>query len=88
MAKTEAKETRTEAQGEATVSLAFRVVRVEDGLFGAEMILIHDGKIVASRRSPGTTMGHAIGAADNLLDAWALNEMDQTPDQFFKEVFV
>jgi len=69
-------------------SLAFRVKAHGDNLFSAEMLLLHDDVIVEKRNGVATTLGHAIGAADDLMDGWAFNEIEQKPEQFFKEVFL
>lgn len=70
------------------VSLAFRVKPMGDGLYGAEMLMLHNDVVVEKRNSPGTTLGHAIAAADDLMDGWAFNEIEQKPEQFFKEIFL
>jgi hypothetical protein len=72
----------------AVVSLAFRVKPMGDGLYAAEMLMLHDSKVVYTRNGPGTTLGHAIAAADDLMDGWAFNEIEQKPESFFKEVFL
>jgi hypothetical protein len=72
----------------AVVSLAFRVKPMGDGLYAAEMLILHDDKVVDTRNGPGTTLGHAIAAADDLMDGWAFNEIEQKPEAFFKEVFL
>jgi hypothetical protein len=70
------------------VTLAFRVKPMGDGLYAAEMLMLHDNKVVETRNGPGTTLGHAIAAADDLMDGWAFNEIEQNPTVFFKEVFL
>jgi len=72
----------------ATVSLAFRVKAHGDNLFSAEMLLIEGDRVVDRRNGVATTIGHAIGAADNLLDGWAFNEIEQKPEEFFRAVFL
>jgi hypothetical protein len=73
---------------EQTISLAFRVKPMGDGLYAAEIIKLEDNRVVGSRNGPGTTLGHAIAAADDLMDGWAFNEIEQRPEQFFEEVFL
>lgn len=73
---------------EATVSLAFRVKAHGDNLFSAEMLLLHNDVVVEKRNGIATTLGHAIGAADDLLDGWAFSEIEQKPEVFFKEVYL
>jgi hypothetical protein len=85
--KTKAEEV-TGAQGEATASLAFRVKPMGDGLYGAEVLLMRGDVVVEKRNSPGTTLGHAIAAADDLLDGWAFNEIEQKAEDFFRNVFL
>lgn len=72
----------------AVVTLAFRVKPHGDNLFSAEMLLIKDGKVVDSRFGAGTTLGHAIAAADDLMDGWAFNEIEQKAEDYFKAVLV
>ncbi len=74
--------------GKTAVSLAFRVKPHGDNLFSAELLLLHGNKVVATRFGPGTTLGHAIAAADDLMDGWAFNEIEQKPDNYFREVFL
>lgn len=73
---------------EAVVSLAFRVKPMGDGLYAAEMLMLSDNKVIKTRNGPGTTLGHAIAAADDLMDGWAFNEIEQKPEGFFEEVFL
>jgi hypothetical protein len=87
MLKTQVREEK-EPQKKAAVSLAFRVIPNAEGLFAAQMLLLHDDQVVEKRNGLFTTLGHAIGAADDLMDGWAFNEIEQKPEQFFKEVFL
>jgi hypothetical protein len=73
---------------EATVSLAFRVKPHGDNLFSAEILLIKDGKVIETRYGPGTTLGHAIAAADDLMDGWAFSEIEKKPEEYFRAVFL
>ncbi len=72
----------------AVVSLAFRVKSHGDNLFSAEMLLLRDDKIVERRNGIATTLGHAIGAADDLMDGWAFNEIEQKAEDYFKAVYL
>lgn len=76
----------TEAQ--ATVSLAFRVVPSNDGLFAAQILLLKGSTVAESRTGLYTTLGHAIGAADDLMDSWAFSEIEQAPEDYFRAVFM
>jgi hypothetical protein len=77
------------AQNDAvTISLAFRVKPMGDGLYAAEILKLKDSRVVEKRNGPGTTLGHAIAAADDLLDGWAFNEIEQKPEDFFEQVFL
>ena len=71
-----------------TFSLAFRVVPSDDGLFAAQMLLLNGDCVVEKRTGLYTTLGHAIGAADDLMDGWAFNEIEQTPKNYFTAVFM
>lgn len=73
---------------ETVVSLAFRVRPDGDNLFSAEMLLLHEDRVMESRRGVSTTLGHAIGAADDLMDGWAFNEIEQKPEDYFRSVFM
>jgi hypothetical protein len=72
----------------AVVSLAFRVVPSKDGLFAQQILLLHDDTVVEKRTGVFTTLGHAIAAADDLMDGWAFSEVEQTPESYFKSVFL
>lgn len=72
----------------ALVSLAFRVKPHGDNLFSAEMLLLRDDTIVESRHGIATTLGHAISAADDLLDGWAFNEIEQGAEEYFRVVYL
>lgn len=73
---------------EGVVSLAFRVKAHGDNLFSAEILLLHGNTVVETRNGVATTLGHAIGAADDLMDGWAFSEIEQKPEVFFKEVYL
>jgi hypothetical protein len=75
-------------QVEAVVSLAFRVVPSSDGLFAAQMLMLKGDKVMETRTGIYTTLGHAIGAADDLMDGWAFNEIEQYPEDYFQAVFM
>lgn len=70
----------------AVASLAFRVVPQGDNMFSAEMLLIKGATVVSTRRGIGTLMGHAIAQADNLLDGFALTEIETSAEKYFEEV--
>lgn len=72
----------------AVVSLAFRVKPVKDGLYAAEMLMLLGDVVVDSRHGIATTLGHAIGAADDLLDGWAFSEIEQKPENYFHDVLL
>jgi hypothetical protein len=71
-----------------TISLAFRVKPMGDGLYAAEILKLEGNRVVEQRNSPGTTLGHAIAAADDLMDGWAFNEIEQKADDYFHAVFL
>ena len=73
---------------QAVASLAFRVKPHGDNLFSAEILLILGDVIVDSRHGVATTLGHAIGAADDLMDGWAFNEIEQKAEDYFKNVML
>jgi len=70
------------------VSLAFRVKPHGDNLFSAEMLLIRGDKVVESRHGTGTTLGHAIAAADDLMDGWAFTEIETKAEDYYKSVLL
>ncbi len=72
----------------AVVSLAFRVKPHGDNLFSAEILLIKNGQVTETRYGPGTTLGHAVAAADDLMDGWAFSEIETKPEKFFREIFI
>lgn len=73
---------------EATVSLAFRVRPHGENLFSAEMLLIKGNQVLETRYGPGTTLGHAIAAADDLMDGWAFSEIEKKAEDYFRAVFL
>ena len=73
---------------EAVVSLAFRVKANGDNLFSAEMLLLHGDIVVERRHGVSTTLGHAIGAVDDLMDGWAFNEIEQKAEDYFRNIFL
>jgi len=86
--KTEAIEKDGNKKATENVSLAFRVVPSTDGLFAAQMLLLLGDNVIETRTGLYTTLGHAIGAADDLLDGWAFNEIEQAPEDYFRAVFM
>ena len=68
------------------VTLALRVKPHGDNLFSAEMIMIADDVVVDSKHGVATTLGHAIGAADDLMDGWAFSEIETKPEDYFNQV--
>jgi hypothetical protein len=70
------------------VSLAFRVKPHGDNLFSAEILMICGDVVMDSRHGVATTLGHAIGMADDLMDGWAFNEIEQKPEDFFNKVYL
>lgn len=81
--KLETKEKSTEV-----VSLAFRVVPRESGLYAAQMLLMLGDFVVEKRTGVSTTLGHAIAASDEVMDGWAFSEIETTPDAYFKTVMI
>ena len=70
------------------ITLAFRVKPHGDNLFSAEILMLLGDVVIESRHGVATTLGHAIGAADDLMDGWAFSEIEQKPEQYFKEVYL
>lgn len=70
------------------LSLAFRVVPAGDGLYSAQMLLLMDDTIMEKRTSVATTLGHAIAAADEVMDAWAFSEIETKAEDYFKAVML
>lgn len=71
-----------------TTSLAFRVKPHPDNLFSAEVLLLVDDVVVDRRETVATTLGHAIGAADDLMDGWAVSQIERKAEDFFRDVIV
>ncbi len=88
--KTESKNVEKDGnkKNAGVVSLAFRVKPHGDNLFSAEMLMLLDDMIVESRHGIATTLGHAIGAADDLMDGWAFNEIEQKAEDYFRNVYL
>lgn len=81
-------ETKVEEAAVAAPSLAFRVKAHGDNLFSAEMLLIRGDTIVEKRNGVATTLGHAIAAADDLMDGWAFSEIEKNAETYFREVYL
>lgn len=75
-------------KAEGVMSLAFRVIPTGDGMFAHQMLLLNDDFVMEKRTGIYTTLGHAIGAADELLDGWAFNEIEQKVEDYFHNVFM
>ena len=71
-----------------TVSLAFRVKPCGDNLYAAEMLMLVGDTVVESKQGIATTLGHAIGGADDLMDDWAFSEIETKPEDYFKMVLL
>lgn len=70
------------------VSLAFRVVPAEDGLYSAQMLMLIDDMVVEKRTGVATTLGHAIAGADEAMDGWAFSEIETKAADYFKQVML
>lgn len=70
------------------VSLAFRVVPSNDGLFAPQVLILKDDTVHDKRTGVYTTLGHAIAAADDLMDGWAFNEIEQSAEDYFRNIFL
>lgn len=86
--KTEMSESKAAEKFASKVSLAFRVIPDASGLFAAEILMLENDLVVGKRHGIFTTLGHAIGAADDLMDGWAFNEIEQKPEDYFKNVYL
>jgi len=86
--KNELKEKDGNKKVTENVTLAFRVKAHGDNLFSAEMLLLQDDVVIESRHGIATTLGHAIGAADDLLDGWAFNEIEQKAEDYFRAIYL
>lgn len=86
--KSELKEKDGNTKLAGVMSLAFRVVPSKDGLFAHQMLLLNDDFVVEKKVGIYTTLGHAIAAADELLDGWAFNEIEQKAEDYFNNVFM
>lgn len=86
--KTQPVEKDGNTKAEGVLSLAFRVVPSKDGLFAHQMLLLNDDFVVEKKTGIYTTLGHAIAAADELLDGWAFNEIEQKAHDYFNNVFM
>lgn len=81
--KTKEKDTAVE-----TISLAFRVVPMGDGLFASQMLMLLGDTVMEKRTGVATTLGHAIAGADEMLDGWAFSEIETNATDFFKTVMM
>jgi hypothetical protein len=70
------------------ISLAFRVVPDAEALFAPQMLLIQDDVIIEKRTGVYTTLGHAIAAADEVMDGWAFSEIEVDPEEYFRMVMI
>jgi len=72
----------------STAYLAFSVYAHGDNLFSACMTKIKDGKISEWKHGTGTTLGHAIAIAENLLSAYALYAHETSAEDFYDEAII
>jgi hypothetical protein len=71
-----------------TYSLAFRVKHTGDNLYAQEMLLLENDEVTDRRLGVATTLGHAIAAADDLMDGWAFSMIETKAEQYFREVLL
>ena len=71
-----------------TVYLGFFVKDMGDNLFSAGMVLIGDDMVIEKRTGLATSLGHAIGAAEDLLGGWAIQSIERKPEDFFRNVML
>lgn len=88
MAKELKQDVKPEVKKDSVFSLAFRVKDCGDNLFTAEMLLLEDDIVMAKRTGIITSLGHAAGAATDLLDAWSVQKIELDPAEFFRNVFL
>lgn len=65
--------------------LAFNIKEVPGGLFAAQIIKYEGERIAKIRTGTGTTFGHAVNEAADLLTHFHLYEFENGPDSFFEK---
>jgi len=73
---------------EAVYSLAFSVYAHGDNLFSAQITKIKDGKVAEWRHGTGTSLGHAIAVAENLMSGYALYAHEVSPLEFYNDAVI
>ncbi len=68
--------------------LAFGVHAEADNLFSAKVVKIKDGKVSEWKKGSGTSLGHAISMAQELMGAYAVQAIEKSPEKFYNEVVV
>lgn len=71
---------------EVPVELAFGVVKTTNNLLAVRIVMYKGNKVLDKRTGEGTTMGHAIGEAEDLIAHWNLNVLNETPEEYFRTV--
>ena len=76
-----------EVEAPAVVSeLAFGVIKTPAKLYAVRIVLYKGNKLIDKRTGEGTTMGHAIGEAQDLVAHWNLNILNESAEEYFKTV--
>lgn len=69
-------------------TLAFGVLSHGDNLFSAQIIKLKNGKTSEWKHGVGTTLGHAIAIAENLMSSYALYAHERSAEQFYDEAYI
>lgn len=78
-----------EVKSNTTTSyLAFGVYPHGDNLFSACITKLKNGKVSEWRHGTGTTLGHAIAMAENLMSAYALYQHEVSAEAFYNDAVI
>jgi hypothetical protein len=70
------------------VELAFGIQAHKDNLFSAKIVKYQDGRISEWKQGVGTTIGHALNIAEDLMGAYAIQAHETSAEKFYNEVTV
>lgn len=72
----------------AVYDLVFGIHVNGDNLFSAKMVKLKDGKISEWKHGNGTSLGHAIATAENIMAGYALVAHEMSAEEFYREAAI
>ncbi len=72
----------------AVYDLAFGVHVHGDNLYSAKILKYKDGKINEWKHGEGTSLGHALNIAEDMMGSYVVQAIEKSPEQFYNEIRV